>query len=281
MNVQAAVYLPLALAALLGAVAPRAARRLAPRRAAQSLVFVGVVAALACLSSVALLAVVGGLEFARLLGDGRGDVLPGRELIPDVAAGLAPLLLLAAVTSVLRVASRLARSHRCIQRSLADVQRSASPTAVFDDTDAYVCAIPGRPGRIVISSGLLRALNAEQQRAVFAHERAHLRHHHHRYRWLSRLVAANPLLRSLPVHLDYALERWADEEAGRHVGDRGIVAEALGITALATSQRPRLLAASTLHLGGRTASKAAGTPVSCISLGSIRYRDLARRLASS
>jgi len=205
------------------------------------------VAALACLSSVALLGVVGGIEFAKLLGVGRADVLPGRELIPDVAAGLAPLILLAAVTSVLRVGSRLARSHRCIRRSLADVQRSPFQTAVVDDTGAYVCAIPGRSGRIVISSGLLRILNAEQRRAVFAHERAHLRHHHHRYRWLSRLVAANPLLRSLPAHLDYALERWADEEAGQHVGDRGVVAEALGITALATRQPPRLVAASTLH----------------------------------
>ena len=72
-----------------------------------------------------------------------------------------------------------------------------------------------------------------------AHERCHRAHNHHRYRFVTRVAGANPLLRRLPGHVDHTLERWADEEAAEHVGSRILVTQALGTAALAASTTKR------------------------------------------
>jgi len=37
-------------------------------------------------------------------------------------------------------------------------------------------AIPGRPGHLLVTTAILRLLDPDEQRVMFAHERAHLRH---------------------------------------------------------------------------------------------------------
>ncbi len=67
---------------------------------------------------------------------------------------------------------------------------------VVDDTvpDAY--ALPGLPGRVVVSTGMLDALNDADRKAMLAHERAHLACHHYAFVAAAHLAAAcNPLLR--------------------------------------------------------------------------------------
>ncbi|MGW7378006.1 SpoIIE family protein phosphatase [Streptomyces sp. NPDC054794] len=49
-----------------------------------------------------------------------------------------------------------------------------------EQPDAY--ALLGRPGRIVVTSGMLRALPAEERAVLLAHEQAHLAHGHHHKR---------------------------------------------------------------------------------------------------
>ncbi|WP_159024966.1 M48 family metalloprotease, partial [Streptomyces sp. CB01373] len=99
---------------------------------------------------------------------------------------------------------------------------------------------------------LLNGLTADERRALFAHERAHLAARHHRHLLTVHLAAcANPLLRPLRSAVVYTAERWADEDAARAVGDRRVVARAVGKAALLSSGAP----APTL------AAVAAGGPV--------------------
>jgi beta-lactamase regulating signal transducer with metallopeptidase domain len=124
--------------------------------------------------------------------------------------------------------------------------------AVIDDTDHLAYAVPGRPGRIVVSSGLLRSLEAEQRRALLAHERAHLSRRHHLHHAIAHLAAAaNPLLFRLPGAVALSTERWADECAAA-IGKRTTVASALILAAIGKT-RVRdapvgVLAASATHL---------------------------------
>jgi beta-lactamase regulating signal transducer with metallopeptidase domain len=83
---------------------------------------------------------------------------------------------------------------------------------------------------------MLDLLDRDEQRAMLAHERAHLRHHHH------RLIIATEVAASLlpPLWLParrvrFATERWADQDAAREVGDASIVARAIARAALARS----------------------------------------------
>ncbi|MBN9112229.1 MAG: M48 family metalloprotease [Pseudonocardia sp.] len=89
-------------------------------------------------------------------------------------------------------------------------------------------------GHVVVTSGMLRALDVGERRALFAHERAHLRGHDHWWLLAAQLSAAvNPLLSRLPTTVDYLLERAADEYAADVVADRSLAARALARAGLA------------------------------------------------
>ena len=117
------------------------------------------------------------------------------------------------------------------------------PLEVLPTTDPVAFVVPGRPGHIAVSSGLLHLLDAAERRVLFAHEGSHLRHRHHRYLAATELAAAAlPVLRPLRAHLRYATERWADEDAAAAVGDRHLVARAIARAALgATAVTPAVL----------------------------------------
>ncbi|MFG2842782.1 M56 family metallopeptidase [Kitasatospora sp. NPDC048296] len=133
------------------------------------------------------------------------------------------------------------------------------PLTVLDDDRADAFALPGRlrrpgragePGRIVVTSGMLRALSGPERSALLAHERAHLAARHHVFLAVAEHAAdLHPALRPLRAPLGYHLERWADEVAAARVGDRAVTARAVGRAALAANRspwpaRPRLVAAA-------------------------------------
>lgn len=132
---------------------------------------------------------------------------------------------------VVRVAKVL-RLHRRLSDSPSptgetDVEILAAP-GVF----AYT--LPGPSGTIVVSEGLVAALDAAEYRAVVEHERAHSQHRHDRYLLLGRLATALvPFVRPLADRLEFSLERWADDVAADRVGDRRLVAMAIAKVALA------------------------------------------------
>ncbi|MEV6972559.1 M56 family metallopeptidase [Kitasatospora sp. NPDC093806] len=120
--------------------------------------------------------------------------------------------------------------------------------AVLPDERADAFALPGRlphpgrpaePGRIVVTTGMLRVLDGPERAALLAHERAHLTARHHLFLSLAAHAAAvHPALRVLRAPLGFHLERWADESAAARVGDRAVTARAVGRAALAAGRSP-------------------------------------------
>ena len=121
--------------------------------------------------------------------------------------------------------------------------RQASPVdgvLVVEDDDPEAYAVPGRPGLVVVHTGLLDALSPIEQQVVLAHERSHLSRRHYVH-VLSVRVAAwlNPTLRPLVRSVAEQIERWADEDAAGVVGDRTTAARAIARAALARSATRR------------------------------------------
>jgi hypothetical protein len=127
-------------------------------------------------------------------------------------------------------------------RDVVGAVRGETIVAALDEPDAMALS----SGVIVITPTLIRALGADERRAVLAHERAHVDHRHHRYRHAAALLAAaNPLLRRIPDAIGYLTERWADEDAARATS-RATTAKALQRVAGLTA--PRLdQSLSTMH----------------------------------
>jgi Zn-dependent protease with chaperone function len=158
-------------------------------------------------------------------------VSPHRDSFTPI--GIAALgAVLAAAASVVRVRARQLR-----QRAPRDEHELA--IVASDEPIAY--SLPGRPGQVVVSTGMLRSLDPQERRVLIAHERSHLRRRHHRYiRSTELAVAAMPVFAPLNRRLRFAVERWADEDAAIEVGDRATVASAIARAALATQSSPRL-----------------------------------------
>jgi beta-lactamase regulating signal transducer with metallopeptidase domain len=115
--------------------------------------------------------------------------------------------------------------------------------------EAY--ALPGSPGRIVVSGRLLDELDARGRAALLAHEQAHLAGRHHLFTTVAHLAAAaNPLLLPIARAVDYTVERWADEHAAAITGDRRLVADTIGRVALLATGRPRRVHGAALGIAG-------------------------------
>jgi len=233
--VTVSVYLPLVLALPLALLAPRIAARGLPGPAAWTLAVTAVVAALASTWSLTLLALTLLDDVPPLAALDESPRLELPEPVPGPVALLAALLLLA---GGLRLA---VDAHRRIgtNRRLRAIGRPEHDLVVADWSAPMAVAVPGaarRPGHLLVTTGILRLLNADERRVVFAHERAHLAHRHHRLTAAAAAAAAlNPLLIPVRAAVEFLVERWADEDAAAEVGDRGLTARAVARAALAAS----------------------------------------------
>lgn len=169
-------------------------------------------------------------------------VTPGHHPVGTVlGVGALAILLVGTTRAVL--------ASRRFRRSDAD-WHDGDEVEIVTSGDPVAFAVPGRPGSVVVSTGLLRSLEQGQCDAVLAHEHAHLRHRHHRYVRLTKLATtAVPLLAPLDRWVSISTERWADEDAAEAVGDRRTVASALVATATATAAAEGVLHfnSSSLH----------------------------------
>jgi Zn-dependent protease with chaperone function len=158
--------------------------------------------------------------------------------------------------------------------------------AIIASDQPVAYALPGRPGQVVVSTGMLRSLDAQERRVLIAHERSHLRRRHHRYLRMTELaVAAMPVLAPLNARVRFAIERWADEDAADEVGDRALVASAIARAALASQATPRFaLAVADDAVVERVqimlAGPARGSPVVGVMLGVVIAAGLAGLVAS-
>ncbi|MGW2251306.1 M56 family metallopeptidase [Kitasatospora sp. NPDC001660] len=261
-----AVWAPLLLPFLAAPLARRLADALPPRAAAWTLAGSAAVLAGGTLCSLGLLAAAGLLRLPPVAAFGHLSLpwLTAAAPSAPLAAAVAALVLAVLAALAVRTARRHHHDLRTARAALpaADTHprpapvhraRAEHPLTVLDDERADAFALPGRlgePGRIVITSGMLRALSAPERAALLAHERAHLTGRHHLFLALAEHTAAvHPALRLLRKPLGYHLERWADEAAATRVGDRTVTARAVGRAALAANRspwpaRPELVAAA-------------------------------------
>jgi Zn-dependent protease with chaperone function len=236
------VYVSLAGALALCATARAAARWLAPAPAATLVVVAALAAAGAWIWDLGLLmgSLVGRIGTVAALGHWSSSALAAHDPVPATAATVATGLLAAAALGLAACVRQVARELR---RAWPAARRLASSQAgdvvIVDDPAARAVAVPGLPGRVVLTTGMVRALAPEERRVLLAHERAHLRHQHGAYRLAIRVAAGLlPAVRPLVAECDHLLERWADEDAARAVGDRRLAARALARAALAARERP-------------------------------------------
>jgi Zn-dependent protease with chaperone function len=236
------VYAGLGFAALFGLIAPFIARRISPAIATWLLTTGGLVAAASGVGAVGLLAMTWIGQNPAVAAEGHWSITALRRAdpvrFPVAIAALAVFaccLIRFAWVSMMR-----GRAIAAAYRLNRNVAATGSDLVVLPEPDADAYAVPGRPGRIFVTSGMLAVLSRDECNVMLAHERSHLRHHHHWHR-TAVLVARslNPLLSSLPRTQEWLTERWADEDAARS-NDRSIVASALSRAAAAnrTPHRP-------------------------------------------
>ncbi|MFF1687746.1 MULTISPECIES: M56 family metallopeptidase [unclassified Streptomyces] len=247
-----AVYLPLLLPALAGVGAGPLARRLEPRSATWLLTVAGLILAASSTVVLGLLALAGLVRvplIAALKGYSPGVIARDDPATWQAAVAGAVLLALAAsATARLTVRRAGALWSAALEAACLPGRESV---VVTEDRHADAYTMPGLPGRIVISHGMLDALDPAGHDIILAHERAHLDNHHYAFVTLAQIAAAaNPLLRPLATSVAFTVERWADEYAARHTGDRRAVAETVARAAVA-AKRTRSLPAAALGVLGR------------------------------
>lgn len=229
MNV--AIYLPLLLGLPLVPVARRVAARGAPGPAARGLAAVAVVAALCSTWSLVLLTLTLADDLPPLSALDEHPALRLPEPVADQVALVAALVLTVGLVRLLTEVHRRHGTHR-------QLRAAGTPhdgLVVADWAEPMAVAVPGRPGHLLVTTGMLRLLDADERQVMLAHERAHLAHRHGRLVALAGAAAAlNPLLIPLREAVTYLVERWADEDAAAAVGDRDLTARAVARAALAT-----------------------------------------------
>ena len=246
-----AVYLPLLLPLLAPLGAQALSRRCEPRLATWLLTASAVVLSAASTLSLVLLAVTGLIRFPVVARLGHWSAYAAQHHDPaSLSAALVAGLVLGGTTlAAARLLWRRARSLAAAALEAACLP-AAGDLVVLDDEVPEAFAVPGRPGRVVVSTGMLRTLDTAEHRILLAHERAHLAGHHYLFVALAQFgAAANPFLRPLSTAVTYTVERWADEKAAATTGDRDRVARAVGKAALATHDAPARTRAPRTALG--------------------------------
>ncbi|MFC1418147.1 M56 family metallopeptidase [Streptacidiphilus cavernicola] len=234
------VYLPLLLPLPAVLAARPLADRLEPRAATWLLTLCALALAVLSCAALGILATAGLIRLSLAAWAGHWSAATVRAGDPVTWAEAAPaaVLLLVAAFAAARMLTRRVRALLATSAEAACLP-GIDQLVILDDPAPDAYALPGLPGRIVVSTGMLHALDHADRDAMLAHERAHLTCHHYAFLAAAQLAAtANPLLRPLATAVGYTVERWADENAATACGDRRQVARAVGKAALATTRTP-------------------------------------------
>jgi Zn-dependent protease with chaperone function len=225
---------------LFAVTGPGLARRLPPAAATRLLVPASLVVAASGVWVLVAVAFMWVAQFPAVsrYGDWSAEQLREGAPFPTVIPVGCALLALLAVGRATTAGTRRVRHLLAVRRSCRDLGAPGS-LVVLDEHRPDAFATPGAHGRIVVTTGLLRALNADERRALLAHESSHLTHRHAWWLLAAELaVAANPMLNRTVRAMGHAVERWADEDAAHAVTDRRLVARTLARTALLVRAAP-------------------------------------------
>ncbi|MEV5008431.1 M48 family metalloprotease [Streptomyces sp. NPDC093064] len=245
------LLLPLLLPFAAPALARRALDRLAPVTALWMITLFAVVLAGCSLAALGAFVLTGLLKLPLVAALGKlVHPLPTASdlmVVPTAAISVGALAVCAWTLG--RAALREFRAFRSA-RTEAGRRPAAGDLCVVDSPHPDAYALPGRPHRIVVTTAMLRSLDAAEREALFAHERAHNRGGHHYFLAAAELAAhCHPALRRVRGAIRLAAERAADEAAAAAVGDRRLTARAIARAALAgqeaRSVRPEFAPAAT------------------------------------
>ncbi|MER6529717.1 M56 family metallopeptidase [Streptomyces sp. NPDC001508] len=247
----AALLLPLLLPFAVPALARRALDRLAPAAAlwvitASTLVVAG--CSLAALGAFVLTGLLK-LPLFAALGELVHPLRTASDLLVVPLAATSVGVLAVCACTLARSVLRQLRAFRSARTEAAHGP-AAGDLCVVDSPRPDAYALPGRPHRIVVTTAMLRSLDAAEREALFAHERAHNAAGHHFFLAAAELAAhCHPALRPVRESVRLAAERAADEVAAGAVGDRRLTARAIARAALAgqnvRSARPDFAPAAT------------------------------------
>ena len=234
------VYLPLVVPLLAAVVARPLAERLPPAVATWLLSVSALLLAAgssAVLGMLALTAVVR-LPLVDVLGEMSGQVIRSNDPASVPVAVVAGALLVLAVVSTVRALWKRVSALLAAGRKARLLPGTGQVVVTGDDAaDAYT--LPGLPCRVVVTDGMLRALDDPEQRVLLAHEGAHAAGMHYLFGTVAKVAAAaNPFLGPVTSAVGYTMERWADERAAAVTGDRQLTARAVARAALATTANP-------------------------------------------
>ena len=160
--------------------------------------------------------------------------------------------LLGVAAFVVAVRVRPGAEHEAVRRAMRSGaaphrEIDGTPVALVEADHALACAVPGRAGGVLVSTGLADLLRTDELEAVVAHERAHLTQRHavavavaeSIERAVPWVPGARAMARSTRVLVEFA----ADDAAARRVGRdalRRAVLVADGTSALGVVRASRL-----------------------------------------
>ncbi|MFF4098939.1 M48 family metalloprotease [Streptomyces sp. NPDC001903] len=252
----ALLLLPLLLPWALPPLARRTAERVRPDIALRAItgaaaaLALGVVACLGALLLPLALHVPALARLAHLLQ----PVQAGPAVLAFGSSALAAgALAVCAIAGVRGTAAEVGRLRAAHERVAGLPEAGGMCVLDEDRPDAF--ALPGLrgAGRIVVTAGMLRALDPSEREALLGHERAHLAARHHLFLALAQLAGwCHPALAAVVPEVSFAAERAADEAAARACGDRRLAARAVGRAALAATPRRDGARQPTLAAGGTT-----------------------------
>ncbi|HUC23730.1 MAG TPA: M56 family metallopeptidase [Streptosporangiaceae bacterium] len=261
------IYVPIAVSALGAFGGWPLAERLPPRTATWLLTVSALVLAATSCAALGLLAMAAAMRLPAVATLGGmslravGRLDPATLPVGVIAAALFGVAALASVRAAwLRVAALVAARRETGHLAGDGLSAAREQVLTIDDDSVDAYAVPGRPGRIVITSGMMDALSESEREALLAHERAHVSACHYVFTALVRLAAAaNPLLRPLAAAVNYSVERWADERAASVTGSRPLVAHTVAKAALAAAAAPARRTSSAAVLANLTGPSQLGS----------------------
>jgi hypothetical protein len=168
------------------------------------------------------------------------DELPALDPVAGTVAGLvlATTVGRLALTWVARRRRRnvLHRRHLTALRLTGVRDTRPVPTLWLPEDRPIAYSLGGRQALVVASDGLAARLTNSELGAVLAHERAHIRGHHHLFTsWsegLGRTLPFVPLMRELPGAVRLLAELAADQVAATHCGREPVRSALLAVRAV-------------------------------------------------
>ena len=232
-----------ALAACFGfcMAGPYLARMLPPRAAVPLLVPSAVMAASCAVFVLGTVVFtwVGQLAEVAEYGTWSPHALHVLNPIPAGVAVAAGTLLVPAAAWFIGSAARTGWALLAVHRACRHLtSTTGAAVVVVESGDLQAFTTPGLHARIVVTTGMLAALDPPGRQVLLAHEQSHRTHRHIWWTLTADLAAAvNPLLRPTARAIRDATERWADEDAAR-ICDRRLVAATIAHVALLSAHRP-------------------------------------------